>query len=378
MMGRPDFSQVPRLVAWETTIACPLACRHCRAEARETPNPNQLTTAEGKSLIIDEIAGMAEEATTPVKPILILSGGEPLMREDIFELASYATERGLKPVASPDDGRLVTPRAVEKLREAGVERVSFSLHYPAAEKNDYFARHEGAFDAAMDAFENLRRGALAFQVNTTVTTHNLADLPEMLDLVRRSGAVAWHVFLLVPTGRGKQMADEAVSPEDYERTLNWLYDVACSQAIEVKPTCAPHYYRIIRQRAREEGKPAAGLEYSAGGPSGLGAHAGTKGCLAGAGFCFVSNVGEVNPCGYLPVSAGNVRVTPLRDIYRNSELFAELRDVSRLEGKCGACEYRNVCGGCRARAFSGTGNYLAEEPFCTYVPSSMAGVAESE
>jgi AdoMet-dependent heme synthase len=368
---KPDYSLVPRLVAWETTVACPLACRHCRAEAQTDPNPDQLTTDEGKSLIIDEIAVMAKMAGVQWQPTLILSGGEPLMRTDIFDLAAYSTSKGLNTVISPDDGRLVKPDTIQKLKEAGVRRISFSLHYPTPEKNDYFARREGTFVAALEAFENLRSGQMPFQINTTVTKQNIADLPALLDLVKKSGAVAWHVFLLVPTGRGKQIANDELPPEEYERALNWLYDVARSESIEVKPTCAPHYYRVIRQRSHEDGSTLESLSGGHSHPSGLRTHTSGKGCLAGNGFCFVSNVGEVNPCGYLPVSAGNVRKDSFHEIYQNSNLFAELRDTSLLQGKCGPCEFRNVCGGCRARAYALNGNYMGAEPHCTYVPAKV-------
>lgn len=366
---------VPRLVAWETTRACPLACIHCRAEAQLQGHPDELTTEEGKALL-DNIASFS-------KPIIILTGGEPLLRTDIFELAAYGTSLDLRMVISPDDGRLLTPETVERLKESGIQRASFSLHYTQAEKNDYFARRQGAFEAALWGLANMKKGGLSFQINTTVTQLNLDDLPQMLDLVLKVGAEAWHIFFLVPTGRGKEIADEGVPPAKYEATLEWMYEIQHSIPIFVKETCAPHFRRIQLQKRKEERRqgPVAVHPVMARGhggpPPGVGP---SRGCMAGDGFVFVSHVGEVNPCGYLPLRAGNVREQSFQEIYLGSELFQKLRDLSLLGGKCGVCEYRAVCGGCRARAYAATGDYLSEEPFCIYEPRALGrnGAQEDE
>ncbi len=345
------LKEEPRLVAWEATAACNLACVHCRAEAQTEPDPDELTTAEVKRLI-DQIAEFAS-------PIFIITGGEPMLREDVYEIAAYASERGLKPVMSPN-GTLLTPETVQKIKEAGVSRISVSLDGSSAEKNDSFRMVPGAFDAAVRGLEHARRGGLPFQINTTVTRRNLDDLEAMFRTVVDLGAVGWDVFMLVPTGRGK--IEDEVAPEEYERVLNWIYDLSKEAPIPVKVTCGPHYQRISRLRDKEErlvGPP--------GHPAG-GARRRSPGCMGGRGFCFVSRVGEVYPCGYLPVSAGNVRETHFREIYQGSELFRELRDVDRLKGKCGRCEFRRVCSGCRARAYGAYGDYMAEEPYCTYEP----------
>ncbi|MDO8672499.1 MAG: radical SAM protein [Dehalococcoidia bacterium] len=366
---------MPRLVAWETTRACPLACIHCRAEAQTEPDPRQLTTEEGKALL--------ENIASFCKPIVILTGGEPLTRKDIFELATYGTSLGLRMTISPDDGRLLTPETVEKLKTAGIQRVSFSLHFPTAEKNDYFARRQGAFEAALQGLANLKRGGLPFQINTSVTRHNVDDLPRMLDIVHEVGAEAWHTFLLVPTGRARDIAMDELDPMKYEETLNWLYDQQSFQGkgepIQIQATCGPHLKRIQLQRRKAEGL-AGPVERPSVQPAIMGKPAGhphhsmpvSRGCMTGDGFVFVSHVGEVFGCGFLPIAAGSVRERPFKEIYYSSPYLQELRDVSKLGGKCGRCEYRNVCGGCRARAYAATGDYLAEEPYCIYEPKMAA------
>lgn len=369
-----------RVLAWETTRACPLACRHCRAEAHIDPHPDQLTTEEGKTLLKDVADSFGN-------PIVILSGGEPMTRKDIFELAAYGTSLGLRMTISPDDGRLLTPENSRSLLESGIKRVSFSLHYPDADKNDYFARLDGAFEAAKQGLKNLREAGVSFQINTSVTKRNVDDLPRMLELTRELGAEAWHVFMLVPTGRGKELLQDELAPEEYETALNWLYDQQKAAPIVIQATCAPHLKRIQRQRKREEARsgqaptPVVAAGHPGGHPGARpgghpGGHPGldssTRGCLTGDGFCFVSHIGEVYGCGFLPIEAGNIREKPFSEIYNHSSLFQELRDLSLLKGKCGICEYRTVCGGCRARAYGQTGDYLGEEPYCIYEPLSTA------
>jgi radical SAM protein len=359
----------PRVVAWEVTRACPLACIHCRAEAQHFADPRQLTTAEGRALLVD-IAGMGG------RTIVILTGGEPLTRPDVFELAELGTSLGLFMVMSPDDGRLLTPETIARLKAAGVRQLSFSLHYPDPAENDYFARTPGAFAAACQGLANLRAGGLPFQINTTVTRRNADRLPQMYELVRGFEPVSWDLFFLVPTGRARMMREDEMPPEQYERVLNWLLDLQRRSPFPVKQTCAPHFRRVERQRAKEVSAdsrptraalgtavaPFAAADYSR-------RHSPTsRGCMSGNGFCFVSNTGEVQGCGYLPVSVGSVRERPFSEIYRESPVFNALRDPELLGGKCGACEFRQVCGGCRARAYAASGDYLAEEPYCVYSP----------
>lgn len=301
---------------------------------------------------IDEIAQMG-------KPILILSGGEPLVREDIYEIASYANIKGL-PVALATNGTLVTPDVASRLKEAGVRRISVSLDGASPQTHDDFRCVPGAFEGAMRGIDVIKSAGIGFQINTTITKLNLTEIPAILDMATEIGAEALHIFLLVPTGRGKELENEEIPPAEYERVLNWFYDQQKTAKIQLKATCAPHYFRIMRQRARKEGTEVTVKTH--------GYEAMTKGCLGGTGFCFVSSVGEVYPCGYLPALAGNIKEQPFREIWENSQVFNDLRDPSRLKGKCGNCEYNEVCAGCRARAFAATGDYLAEEPYCIYVP----------
>lgn len=348
--GKREF--VPRLVFWETTTACNLKCVHCRACPVEERPPDDLTFEESKTLI-DQIASFA-------RPVLVLSGGEPLVRPDVFEIASYANAAGLR-VALATNGTLVTPEVARKIRESGVQRVSISIDGARSESHDAFRRLPGAFDCAWQGIEHIKAEGVPFQVNTTVTRHNIDEIPQILELAKERGAVALHMFLLVPTGCGKEIADdEMITPAEYERVLNWFYDRSKDAGIGLKATCAPHYFRVMRQRAKEEGIRIT--------PETHGFEAMTKGCLAGSAVCFVSHVGEVYPCGYLPVSAGNIRRENFRDIWENAKVFKDLRDEDNLQGKCGYCEYRRVCMGCRARAYGCTGNYLDPEPYCVYEP----------
>ena len=401
---------LPRLIFWEVTKGCNLRCVHCRATATELASPSDLPTAQALD-IIDQIAAFAN-------PILVLSGGEPLYRPDIFQLAKYATDKGLR-VALATNGTLVTKEVAQKIVDAGVKRVSISLDGSNAETHDSFRGIPGAFDAAIYGFKNLKELGMPVQINMTIAKHNAVELPAVLEMVRGLGADALHTFLLVPVGCGVDIAEsQMVSPEEYERILNWFYDQAATGDIELKATCAPHYFRVVRQRRAAERKqegygaaPAAvevapaigateitmpgstglafktnfekfgksgirhdGVPHQHGHPGGdpNAMNAMTKGCLAGTGVCFISFEGEIYPCGYLPAIAGDLRVQPFSEIWNDSKVFADLRDTDKLEGKCGCCEFRNVCMGCRARAYAATGNYMASEPFCVYQPKTMA------
>jgi radical SAM protein with 4Fe4S-binding SPASM domain len=318
--------------------------------------------------LVDQIASFA-------KPIFIITGGNPLMREDIFEVARHASVSGLRVVMSPS-GTNVSPELVRRIRESGVQRISVSIDGSNAGIHDSFRQVPGAFDSVLASLVHARNGGLPFQINTTVTRHNIKDLPAMLDLAIALGAVTWDVFMLVPTGRGK--VEMEITPEEYEGALAFIYDAARRAPMLVKMTCAPHFRRLERQRAQEERQqPVAAVAPN----QGHGVHGGhmggpqgrppvtSRGCMAGNGFCFVSHVGEVFGCGYLPLLAGNVRQQHFRDIYEQSALFIELRDYHLLHGKCGACEYRAICGGCRARALGVNADYLGEEPYCTYQPA---------
>ena len=340
----------PRLIAWELTNACNLACIHCRASAIKDPDPDELSTAEAKHFV-DELI--------EYKPIIILTGGEPLLRSDVYDIAQYASGHGLRVVLATN-GTLLTPDIVRHLKEVGIQRVSISIDGSTKKTHDIFRGEPGAFDGAMRGINMLKNEGISFQINTTITKRNLTQIPNIYDLALELGASALHIFLLVPTGRGEEIESEEIPPQEYERVLNWFYDKSRTSPIQLKATCAPHYFRIMRQRTKAEGikitRETHGLE------------AMTKGCLGGSGFCFVSSTGNVYPCGYLPALAGNIRQKPFKMIWEKSNVFNDLRDPGMLKGKCGDCEYRTVCGGCRARAYASTGDYLEEEPYCVYVP----------
>jgi len=398
----------PRLIFWELTKGCNLRCIHCRASATELSSPNDLTTEAAKA-IIDQIVEVSS-------PILVLSGGEPLFRSDIFELARYGTAKGLR-VALATNGTLVTKQVAQKIVDSGVRRVAISLDGADAPTHDTFRGIPGAFDAAITGFRNLKDLGMSVQINTTIARHNAHQLPQVLGLAKSIGADALHTFLLVPVGCGVDIAaEQMVPPEEYERMLNWFYDQSLTGGIELKATCAPHYFRVVRQRRAAEHRsvtaaaqaaqhtiPPASTSPSRGPlgigptdmtmpgstgielkPNGIGKAVGhpgthpsdmnamTKGCLAGTAVCFISNQGEVYPCGYLPALAGDLKKQAFAEIWENSVVFNQLRDVNNLQGKCGCCEFRNVCMGCRARAYAATGNYLDEEPFCVYEPKAKS------
>jgi heme b synthase len=340
-----------RMVAWELTRGCNLACVHCRASAERGPYAGELSTQECLR-VMDGIASVS-------KPIIILTGGEPLLRPDIFELARYGTDKGFRMVMATN-GTLMTEETVQKMKASGIQRISVSLDGPSPETHDAFRRVKGAFERSLRGIELAKKEGLEFQINTTITKINLHLIADILKLAVNLGAVAHHIFLLVPTGRGKELQDQEISPLDYEKTLNWFYEQRERVPLQLKATCAPHYYRILRQRAKKEGKKITPKEY--------GLDAMTRGCLGGISFCFLSHMGQVQPCGYLELDCGNVRKQSFKDIWENSPIFLNLRNTDDYKGKCGICEYRKVCGGCRARAYESLGDYMSEEPYCIYEP----------
>ncbi|MBW1893390.1 MAG: heme b synthase [Deltaproteobacteria bacterium] len=344
-----------RLVAWETTRNCNLSCKHCRASATMGPYSGELDTSASLKLL-DQIAQVG-------KPIVILTGGEPLLREDIFEVAGYGTSIGLRMVMAPN-GTLITKPIAEKMAKAGIARISISLDGATAESHDKFRGVKGAFEGALCGIQYAKDAEIEFQINTTITKTNLDEIPAILDLAVKLEAAAHHIFLLVPTGRGKYIVDQEITAREYENTLNWFYDQRDTVPLQLKATCAPHYYRILRQRAKEDGKSVTFKTH--------GLDAVTRGCLGGIGFCFISHTGIVQPCGFLDLNCGDVTKNKFPDIWNDSEIFHSLRDYGQLKGKCGQCEFRRVCGGCRARAFEATGDYLAEEPLCTYQPQVLS------
>jgi AdoMet-dependent heme synthase len=341
-----------RMIAWEVTRNCNLNCIHCRASADLGPYPGELSREECLRLI-DDIASFS-------KPVVILTGGEPLLRNDIFEISAYGNKRGLRMVMAVN-GTLLNPENIKTMKDAGIQRISVSLDGATPETHDEFRRVKGSFARAIKGIEHAKTEALEFQINTTITSQNLEEIAEIHELAKRLGAKAHHIFVLVPTGRGKEIEKEQqVSPEEYEKVLRWFYEQEKKTALQLKATCAPQYYRM---RKELRGEYPEGFVH---GSSPLDTK--TRGCLGGVGFCFISHAGQVSPCGYLELDCGNVRKNLLPEIWSHSPIFLELRDFEKYEGKCGACKFVMICGGCRARAFYSTGNYLSEDPYCTYDP----------
>jgi len=354
----PEF--IPKWIAWETTQRCNLKCVHCRCSSELTSSSGDFNTAEAFTLI-DDICELS-------KPVLVLSGGEPLMRPDIFEIAEYGTSKGLR-VCMATNGALVTNEICEGMRKADLKMVSLSLDGPTAAVHDDFRQCEGAFEGVMNAARLFREHGIKFLFNSSFTRRNQAHIGDTFRLAKSLGATAWYMFMIVPTGRGEEIMNELISKEDYEEILKWHYhQERGEEEILMRPTCAPHYYRIVPQMAREEGVKfqRRSLTFSTGGG---------KGCIAAQSICLIDCFGEVKPCSYFPMSAGNVKKEKFSKIWHESQLFKDLRNFKGYKGKCGQCEYINVCGGCRARAYAVTGDYLDPEPFCDYIPARCA-VAE--
>jgi len=346
----------PRVVFWETTAACNLECAHCRRlEVSHELSKRDLSTAEGKHAI--------EQLAEAGRPLLILSGGEPLVRPDIFELAGYGHKVGL-PCALATNGTLIDREIAEKIAAAGIRRVSVSLDGADAGTHDEFRRLPGSFKQALEGIEHLRAAGVPVQINTTIAHHNAGQIEAMFELAERIGAMALHIFALVPVGCGVEIAeDEMLAPDELERFLARFYHLSKASALETRATCAPQYSRIVRQlRAAERsngGGPPEGPDPG-------------RGCLAGTAVCFISHEGKVYPCGYLPVEAGDIRRESFAAVWRNSPVFQRLRRPELLTGKCGVCEFARVCFGCRARAYAKTGDYMSEEPSCPYIPRRTA------
>jgi heme b synthase len=331
-----------RMVAWELTRSCNLACSHCRASSQYGPYPDELTTDECFK-IIDEIVSFS-------KPIVILTGGEPLLRKDVFEIAAYGKSKGMIMVMAPN-GTLLTDENVKKIISTGIKRISISLDGPDEAVHDRLRQVPGAFKQACVGIERAKKAGLEFQINSTITKRNIKLLPQIIKLAKDLGAKAHHIFLLVPTGRAKDMIDEELSAKEYEETLKLLAKEKKDSSLEIKITCAPHFNRILLQ------------EHVGAAPALKG-----RGCMGGVSFCFISHRGELQPCGYLELKCGNTRKEGFKKAWLESEVFNNIRDWSKYEGKCGICEFKGVCGGCRARAYVKFDNYLGEEPFCTYEP----------
>ncbi|MGO9899859.1 MAG: TIGR04053 family radical SAM/SPASM domain-containing protein [Solirubrobacteraceae bacterium] len=351
-----DFDASPFTIAWELTRACAYACVHCRADAQHPRDPRELDTDEGKRLI-DQLESFG------TRPILVLTGGDPLMRRDLFELAAYANERGLRVSLTPTATALPTEARMREARAAGIRRIAFSVDGADPEAHDHFRGFRGSFQRTLRGIANAQAAGLPLQINTTVCELNVDRLEAMVPLVEEWGVVQWSLFFLVPTGRGARLG--VLSAERHERVLDWLYDLSLQAPFDIKATASPQYRRIAVQRTRDRGETAiagAGFQFADGLDRPM------KGVNDGRGFMFISHLGDVTPSGFLPVAAGNVREQSPVEIYRNAPLFRALRDPDALKGKCHACEFRDLCGGSRARAYAMTGDYLAADPSCPYVP----------
>ncbi len=347
----------PKWIAWEITRRCNLACVHCRSSSGTEAGEHPDFSTEEAYRIIDDISSYA-------MPVVVLSGGEPLLRGDVFDIARYGTDRGLR-MCLATNGTLVTAEICGKIKEAGIRMVSLSLDGASGRVHDDFRKQEGAFTGTINAAGLFRKHGIEFLVNSSFTRRNQEDIAAVYRLAKDLGAAAWYMFMIVPTGRGMDIMEELIPKEDYEEILEWHYQMEKNEdTMLVRPTCAPHYYRIVLQKQKEEGKKfeRRSLKFSTGG---------SKGCIAGQMIALIDVDGNVLPCSYFPKAAGNIRVKSFRDIWEDSDLFRELRDFRKYRGRCGSCEYTHVCGGCRARAYAMCGDYLDEDPFCGHVPRRL-------
>lgn len=364
-----DFNLTPYTVAWEITRACALACVHCRAEAIPRRDPRELSTEEGFRLI-DQVVEIG-------RPILVITGGDPMMRRDVYDLLAYASGQGLRVALSPSATRLVTRRALERIKACGTQMLHLSLDGASAEVHDRFRGVAGSYQRTLEILRDAQDVGLPLQIGTTVSRLNAGDLPAIAEQVAGAGARVWSVFFLVPTGRGK--ATDMLSPQEHERVLEWLCHLSTQVPFHVRTVAAPHYRRVLLQQRGAASSSAAGQHEGprweltgAGYAFRQGQADSARGVNDGHGFCFVSHIGDVCPSGFLQLPAGNVREQPLATIYRQASLFRALRDETALKGKCGVCEFKRICGGSRARAYALTGDYLAADPSCVYQPAARA------
>ncbi|HHW36508.1 MAG TPA: radical SAM/SPASM domain-containing protein [Bacillales bacterium] len=362
-----DYNLNPFIVIWEVTRACQLKCVHCRADAQITPDPNELSHDEGIKLI-DQIYEMDN-------PMLVFTGGDCLMREDLFELADYAVKKGMRVSMVPSATANVTKEKMEKAKSVGLSRWGFSLDGPTPEIHDQFRGTPGSFKLTLEKIKYLHDLEMPLQINTVISRYNYHHLEQMAELVKDLKAVMWYIFLLVPTGRGQ--LDDCLTPAEHEKVFLWLYELSKTVPYDIKTTAAQHYRRVVIQQKAKEHLIAKGeIHYEDSittdvASLGDGLKRAPKGVNDGNGFIFVSHTGDVMPSGLLPLVVGNVRETSLKEIYREAPILKELRKPDLYKGKCGVCEFRNVCGGSRSRTYAITGDYLESEPFCVYIPEAL-------
>ncbi|MDO8303936.1 MAG: radical SAM protein, partial [Sedimentisphaerales bacterium] len=343
---------------------CNLTCAHCRRlESNETADKD-LGTPEAKNLL-EQLSVIGQKQH--FMPIVVFSGGEPLCRSDIFDLIEYARSLSITP-ALATNGTLVDAAIAKRIKDSGVARVSISIDGATAQVHDQLRQLKGSFELSIAGMKHLAAQQVPFQINTTLTRNNAEQMTQMYELAQSLGAVAFHIFVLVPVGCGQALAEtDMLSPQAYERIMTEIYGLEQRAGLEIKVTCGPHYERIRRQQPLFEKKNDVS-EQKTDRPMPHKHHGASRGCLAGMGVLFVGHQGDVFPCGYLPINCGNILQKPLAEIWYGSGDLAKMRDSGCLEGKCGVCGYRNVCGGCRGRAYAATGNYMASEPFCSYIP----------
>ena len=324
------------IISWNTTNRCNLTCPHCYRDAG-SESRGELSTSEAEQMI----SGIAKAGFK----IMIFSGGEPLMREDIFHLVSFAASRGLRPVLGTN-GTMITADTALRLKESGVVRAGISLDSLDPAKHDAFRGLPGAFDKTLAAMKNCLSAGLQFQIHTTVMDWNREEICSLADFAAANGASAFHVFFLIPVGRGKFIKETALEINEYEKLLREIMAKQTLLPIEIKPTCAPQFTRIAAQM---------GLDNRF-----------ARGCIAGSAYCIINPAGIVQPCAYLPEAAGDVRAEPFEEIWKNSPVLKKLRTL-QYGGSCGKCSFVSVCGGCRARAaYYNDGNYMSEDPYCAY------------
>jgi len=320
---------LPRLIAIEITRRCHMNCKHCRTDASDKSFENELS--------LNELKDILQNISTFSKPIIILTGGEPLLRKDIYDIAAFSTSLSLYTVLATC-GKDIDEAIINRLKESGIKRISLSIDGSTSNTHDDFRGISDSFDQAVIAAKHAFNGDLPFQINTTVTKQNMNELEAIIDLSIKLKAVAFHPFFLVPTGRAKKLSGLELNADEYEKSLTELYEWSKTKPIEIKPTCAPQYHRI------------AGIK--------------SRACLAGTGFAFISHTGKVQTCGFLDLECGDLRKMTFENIWNKSEIFNMLRDNSNYEGQCGRCRYIDYCGGCRARAHEINRSYLGEEPYC--------------
>lgn len=351
-----DFNERPFLAIWEVTQACDLACVHCRASAQRDRHPMELTTHEGKKLI-DQIGALQV-------PVFVLTGGDPIKRPDLFELIAHAREAGVRVSLTPSATPLLTREIVFRLKEAGLARLAVSMDGATAATHDAFRRMNSSFARTLSAIRWANEAGLPVQINTTFSRRNIGEIDAIVSLVETLRITLWSVFFLVPTGRGK--LNDLLCADEFEQVFAKIYGLSKTASFDIKTTEAQHYRRYFLQQRSAERRRGTAIEAPEKLPDTIGRA--PRGLNDGKGFAFISHTGEVFPSGFMPVSAGNIRNQPLAKIYRESPLFQDLRNPDMLEGKCGACEFKHICGGSRARSYALTGNPFGEEPCCSYIP----------